>query len=181
MSSVIKKLYSKNLFPDFIFSIGDDTSDEEMFKYFNSINTQLIYNNPNTKVFSTTIGNKPSSANYFLNDSNQVVEYLESLYKALYNENNSSCYNFNVFNNKSHYNLNSYLQNKDQSSSNNLSYSIRSFNNLKSISGNGSLLENESMHSNLYSNNKAIYQDNTNSDFDNINEFYSDSTGKFCI
>ena len=35
----------KNCIPDFIFAIGDDTSDEEMFNYLNSVHNQLSFYN----------------------------------------------------------------------------------------------------------------------------------------
>ena len=86
VSHIIKSLYLKGQVPDFIFCIGDDTADEEMFKYLNSINSHLSYHNPELKIFSTTIGKKPSSANYFLNDTNEVLEYLEFLNRININE-----------------------------------------------------------------------------------------------
>lgn len=81
VSHIIKSLISKNLCPDFIFAAGDDTSDEEMFKYLNSVSSQLSYQNPKLKIFTTTIGKKPSSANYFVNDTQEILEYLEVLSK----------------------------------------------------------------------------------------------------
>lgn len=77
ISSIIKKLFINGIIPDFIFAVGDDTSDEEMFKYLSSIYTFLSYNIPDLKLFTTTIGKKPSSAFYFLNDTNEVNDYLE--------------------------------------------------------------------------------------------------------
>lgn len=79
VSHVIKALFAKKQIPDFIFAIGDDISDEEMFKYLNSISGHLSYYNSDIKIFSTTIEKKPSSANYFLYDTSEVLEYLEFL------------------------------------------------------------------------------------------------------
>ena len=46
VSQIIKNEFiERNCFPDFIFAIGDDTSDEEMFNYLNSIQSQLNFYN----------------------------------------------------------------------------------------------------------------------------------------
>jgi trehalose 6-phosphate synthase/phosphatase len=79
VSHIIKHEFINKQEPDFIFSVGDDISDEEMFKYLNSVNNQLTYFKENIKVFSCTIGRKPSSAKYYFNEVYEVLEYLESL------------------------------------------------------------------------------------------------------
>lgn len=81
VSHIIKSLVAKNLCPDFIFAAGDDTADEEMFKYLNSVSSQLTYQNSKLKIFTTTIGKKPSSANYYVNDTAEILDYLEILCK----------------------------------------------------------------------------------------------------
>lgn len=43
LSHIIKNEFIDGNGPDFIFAIGDDTSDEEMFKYLSSVNNQLTY------------------------------------------------------------------------------------------------------------------------------------------
>ena len=58
--------------PDFILAIGDGTIDEEMFKYLNSVHNQLTFFNDNIKISSSTIGRKPSSSNYYLNEVPEV-------------------------------------------------------------------------------------------------------------
>jgi trehalose-phosphatase len=79
ISEIIKNEFVNNRSPDFIFAVGDDTSDEEMFKYLNSVHSQLNYFNENIKIFPTTIGRKPSSAVFYFNEVQEVLEYLESL------------------------------------------------------------------------------------------------------
>jgi trehalose-6-phosphatase len=79
ISEVIKAEFENKRTPDFIFAVGDDTSDEEMFKYLNCVHNQLNYFNENIKIFPTTIGRKPSSAKYFFNEVPEVLEYLECL------------------------------------------------------------------------------------------------------
>jgi trehalose-phosphatase len=79
ISEIIKEEFVNKRNPDFIFTVGDDTSDEEMFKYLNCVHSQLNYYNENMKIFTTTIGRKPSSAKYFFNEVPEVLEYLECL------------------------------------------------------------------------------------------------------
>lgn len=88
VSQIIKNEFiERNCFPDFIFAIGDDTSDEEMFNYLNSIQSQLNFYNEvniilliqNIKQYTCTIGRNPSSAKYYLNEVQEVLDYLESL------------------------------------------------------------------------------------------------------
>lgn len=79
ISHVIKNEFTEGNGPDFIFAIGDETSDEEMFKYLNSVNGQLTCFKEDIKVFSCTIGRKPSAAKCYLNEVNEVLEYLEAL------------------------------------------------------------------------------------------------------
>lgn len=67
--------------PDFVLCIGDDRSDEDMFEFLSS----SVANNslPNTaKVFACTVGQKPSMAKYYLDDTFEVTKMLEGLSKA---------------------------------------------------------------------------------------------------
>ncbi len=79
VAHVLKNEFIESIPPDFILTIGDDTSDEEMFKYLNSVRHQISSLKENTKIFTCTIGRKPSSAQYYLNEVHEVIEYLESL------------------------------------------------------------------------------------------------------
>ena len=79
ISHIIKQQFVEKFDPDFILAVGDDISDEEMFKYLNSVHNQLSFFKENIKTFSCTICRKPSSAKYYLNEINEVYEYLESL------------------------------------------------------------------------------------------------------
>ena len=66
--------------PDFILSIGDDISDEEMFKVINALRKEesnLIANKHFLRYFTCTVGKKPSLARYFINDASEVVNILE--------------------------------------------------------------------------------------------------------
>jgi trehalose 6-phosphate synthase/phosphatase len=66
---------------DFIMAIGDDSSDEDMFKMVNLLkkqNSQILYSEK-IPAFTCTLGIKPSSASYFLLDAAKVVNLLEHI------------------------------------------------------------------------------------------------------
>ncbi|XP_073139413.1 probable alpha,alpha-trehalose-phosphate synthase [UDP-forming] 7 isoform X1 [Henckelia pumila] len=66
---------------DFVLCVGDDRSDEDMFEIIaNAVSKRLLYHN--TEVFACTVGQKPSKAKYYLDDSSEVIEMLESLAEA---------------------------------------------------------------------------------------------------
>lgn len=66
---------------DFVLCIGDDRSDEDMFEIIGSAVSRrsLPYN---TQVFACTVGQKPSKAKYYLDDTSEVVSMLESVAEA---------------------------------------------------------------------------------------------------
>ncbi|KAF6157346.1 hypothetical protein GIB67_004284 [Kingdonia uniflora] len=64
--------------PDFVLCIGDDRSDEDMFeKILSTINNPLLMAVP--EIFACTVGQKPSKAKYYLDDTSEVVSLLQSL------------------------------------------------------------------------------------------------------
>ena len=77
ISNIIKQEFLNGEEPDMIISIGDEESDEVMFKYLNYIQYNL--RNDDIKIFTCTIQRKPSEAKFFLNEPNEVIDYLESL------------------------------------------------------------------------------------------------------
>ncbi|KAK6134288.1 hypothetical protein DH2020_031978 [Rehmannia glutinosa] len=66
---------------DFVLCIGDDRSDEDMFELMGTAVSRRILSY-NTEVFACTVGQKPSKAKYYLDDSSEVVAMLESLAEA---------------------------------------------------------------------------------------------------
>uniref|UniRef100_K3WLM1 Trehalose 6-phosphate phosphatase n=1 Tax=Globisporangium ultimum (strain ATCC 200006 / CBS 805.95 / DAOM BR144) TaxID=431595 RepID=K3WLM1_GLOUD len=62
---------------DFVLCIGDDVADELMFEKLNEMiaNTEL----PREKVFTCTVGQKPSKAEFYLDDYTDVIALLKSL------------------------------------------------------------------------------------------------------
>lgn len=66
---------------DFVLCIGDDRSDEDMFEIFGDAKLKGILS-PNPSVFACTVGQKPSKATYYLDDTTEVITMLESLAEA---------------------------------------------------------------------------------------------------
>jgi trehalose 6-phosphate synthase/phosphatase len=64
--------------PDFVLCIGDDRSDEDMFQ---TISTSMARSHI-AEVFACTVGQKPSKAKYYLDDSMEVIRLLQGLASA---------------------------------------------------------------------------------------------------
>ncbi|KVH96785.1 probable alpha,alpha-trehalose-phosphate synthase [UDP-forming] 7 [Cynara cardunculus var. scolymus] len=63
---------------DFVLCVGDDRSDEDMFVMIgDAIKAGVILNNKS--VFACTVGQKPSKAEYYLDDTVEVINMLENL------------------------------------------------------------------------------------------------------
>ncbi|XP_022147884.1 probable alpha,alpha-trehalose-phosphate synthase [UDP-forming] 7 [Momordica charantia] len=66
---------------DFVLCIGDDRSDEDMFEIIgNALSSNIL--SPTTSVFACTVGQKPSKAKYYLDDTADVISMLEYLAEA---------------------------------------------------------------------------------------------------
>lgn len=67
--------------PDFVMCIGDDRSDEDMFESISStVSCPSFPVAP--EIFACTVGQKPSKAKYYLDDSADVVRLLCGLANA---------------------------------------------------------------------------------------------------
>lgn len=79
---VVDKLISNMIIngktPDFVLCIGDDRSDEDMFESIGrSVSDGSL---PGTAaIFACTVGQKPSTAKYYVETSKEVVKLLELL------------------------------------------------------------------------------------------------------
>jgi len=67
--------------PDFVLCIGDDTSDEDMFEGITNAMSRPTLS-PIVEVFACTVGQKPSKAKYYLDDTVDVVRMLQGLATA---------------------------------------------------------------------------------------------------
>lgn len=64
--------------PDFVMCIGDDRSDEDMFEsILNAVSNPS--NSAVPEIFACTVGQKPSKAKYYLDDTADVVRMLRGL------------------------------------------------------------------------------------------------------
>ncbi|KAJ6803960.1 putative alpha,alpha-trehalose-phosphate synthase [UDP-forming] 9 [Iris pallida] len=81
VTNLISTMVTSGKPPDFVLCIGDDRSDEDMFESIKS-----AVNNPSmpgiAEVFDCTIGKKPSKAKYYLDDTDGVINMLQSLAAA---------------------------------------------------------------------------------------------------
>ncbi|XP_020587956.1 alpha,alpha-trehalose-phosphate synthase [UDP-forming] 5-like [Phalaenopsis equestris] len=64
--------------PDFVLCIGDDRSDEDMFETFMESPKKPSFP-VISEVFACTVGNKPSKAKYYLDDTAEVIKLLKLL------------------------------------------------------------------------------------------------------
>ncbi|CAL5359582.1 hypothetical protein CsSME_00049777 [Camellia sinensis var. sinensis] len=71
----------KGMLPDFVLCIGDDRSDEDMFEVIRSamVGPSL---SPVAEVFACTVGQKPSKAKYYLDDTTEILRMLQGLAAA---------------------------------------------------------------------------------------------------
>ncbi|GJQ90447.1 protein phosphatase 2C 57 [Tanacetum coccineum] len=66
---------------DFVLCIGDDRSDEDMFKIIgNAISGNMLL--VNTNMFACTSGQKPRKAKYYLDDTSKVILLLKNFAEA---------------------------------------------------------------------------------------------------
>lgn len=77
---LLEECYNAGIIFDFVLVVGDDSSDEEMFKVLKElVNTKNHSLRDTARCFSCTLGRKPTEADYYLNDSSEILQYLESL------------------------------------------------------------------------------------------------------
>ncbi|GMH17828.1 hypothetical protein Nepgr_019669 [Nepenthes gracilis] len=82
VESLITSMWRNGNPPDFLLCIGDDRSDEDMFESI----ARLVSNQtlPSTaELFACTVGQKPSMAKYYLDDTVNVVSLLQGLTTVL--------------------------------------------------------------------------------------------------
>ncbi|XP_076927390.1 putative alpha,alpha-trehalose-phosphate synthase [UDP-forming] 11 [Bidens hawaiensis] len=74
VNRLVTTMQSSGRQPDFVLCIGDDQSDEDMFeKISSSIGSRIA------EVFACTVGQKPSMAKYYLDDTVDVIKMLHGL------------------------------------------------------------------------------------------------------
>ncbi|OIW19451.1 hypothetical protein TanjilG_09471 [Lupinus angustifolius] len=81
VENLISTMRKKGKSPDFLLCIGDDRSDEDMFESIaSSVSNAAL---PTiSQVFACTVGQKPSMAKYYLDDTSEVINLLEGIATA---------------------------------------------------------------------------------------------------
>lgn len=78
LENLMEAMRQKGKSPNFLLCIGDDRSDEDMFE-----SIARWVGNPSlpavAEVFACTVGQKPSMAKYYLDDTTQVVDLLQGV------------------------------------------------------------------------------------------------------
>ncbi|KAJ7555141.1 hypothetical protein O6H91_05G024000 [Diphasiastrum complanatum] len=73
---LLSSMANRGTTPDFVVCVGNDRSDEDMFE---SIEKSMASQSPLAEVFACTVGQKPSKARYYLDDTVDVVKMLQGL------------------------------------------------------------------------------------------------------
>ncbi|XP_047340710.1 alpha,alpha-trehalose-phosphate synthase [UDP-forming] 5-like [Impatiens glandulifera] len=89
---LLATMQKKGMLPDFVLCIGDDRSEEDMFEVISSAAKGSSLS-PVAEVFACTVGQKPSKAKYFLEDSTEILKMLEGLAAASEQFARNPCYN----------------------------------------------------------------------------------------
>ncbi|QCE08583.1 alpha,alpha-trehalose-phosphate synthase [UDP-forming] 5 [Vigna unguiculata] len=76
---LVSTMKQKGVIPDFVLCIGDDRSDEDMFGVIMNARALL---SPVAEVFPCTVGQKPSKAKYYLEDTSEILRMLQGLANA---------------------------------------------------------------------------------------------------
>ena len=76
--NLIATMGARGSLPDFILCVGDDRSDEDMFAAITTPSSNFAFPE-SAEIFACTLGNKPSLAKYYLEDSDDVLKMLKGL------------------------------------------------------------------------------------------------------
>ncbi|KAK9144276.1 hypothetical protein Sjap_004179 [Stephania japonica] len=78
---LLETMHRKGVLPDFVLCVGDDRSDEDMFEVIMGAMAGSSLS-PVAEVFACTVGQKPSKAKYYLEDTLEIVRMLQGLAMA---------------------------------------------------------------------------------------------------
>ncbi|KAL1824093.1 hypothetical protein ACET3Z_010871 [Daucus carota] len=78
---LLETMQEKGMLPDFVLCVGDDRSDEDMFEVIMSAMAGPSLS-PVAEVFACTVGQKPSKAKYYLEDTTEILKMLQGLATA---------------------------------------------------------------------------------------------------
>nr|AWB09339.1 trehalose-6-phosphate synthase 3 [Tamarix hispida] len=74
-------MQNKGMLPDFVLCIGDDRSDEDMFEVLLKARTGTPLAQV-AEIFACTVGQKPSKAKYYVEDTSEILRILQGLASA---------------------------------------------------------------------------------------------------
>ncbi|KAK8968935.1 Alpha,alpha-trehalose-phosphate synthase [UDP-forming] 6 [Platanthera guangdongensis] len=88
---MLSAMKGKELVPDFVLCVGDDRSDEQMFEVLsNAVAGSSL--SEKAEVFACTVGQKPSKAKYYLDDTAEIVSLLQSMASSVFDsEDHAQC------------------------------------------------------------------------------------------
>ncbi|GMH09204.1 hypothetical protein Nepgr_011044 [Nepenthes gracilis] len=75
---LLAKMRQRGMLPDFVLCIGDDRSDEDMFEVIMSARAGPSLSAV-AEVFACTVGQKPSKAKYYVEDTSELLRMLQGL------------------------------------------------------------------------------------------------------
>ncbi|CAI9095316.1 OLC1v1031240C1 [Oldenlandia corymbosa var. corymbosa] len=78
---LLETMQRKEILPDFVLCIGDDRSDEDMFEVIMTAASNASLS-PVAEVFACTVGQKPSRAKYYLEDTAEILRMMQGLATA---------------------------------------------------------------------------------------------------
>lgn len=78
---LLSRMVQRGTLPEFVLCIGDDRSDEDMFECITSVMSRPSLS-PIAEVFACTVGQKPSKAKYYLDDTGEITRMLQGLASA---------------------------------------------------------------------------------------------------
>jgi trehalose 6-phosphate synthase/phosphatase len=83
VEKIIQKLISDGLVPDFLFCIGNDRSDEDMFESINKATSSAEF--PATpEILACSVGQKASKAKYYVDGCSEVIRLLKGVTAVSY-------------------------------------------------------------------------------------------------
>ena len=88
IAEILKQENINGEFPELIIGIGDGDGGEDMFKYLNYLKNS--FTEIKAKIVTTVVNNRISSANYYMNDANEILTCIEDFNKIDKSEDNFS-------------------------------------------------------------------------------------------
>jgi len=79
VNKLIHTLVKNGKAPDFLMCVGNDRSDEDMFECINGMTSNDAISPTAPEVFACSVGQKPSKAKYYVDDTSEVIRLLKNV------------------------------------------------------------------------------------------------------